>query len=164
MALEMQHDVSAFDCGIAALTIFLQTIARQHQKKSISRTYVLVDDAQPSRIIGYYTLAIRGLTPTVALPAAMAKRLPREVLGMTLARLAVSTSEQGKGHGETLLINAMTRVRAVAAEVGGYAIFVDAKDAGGAVFYQKYGFMPFESDPLILALPIASIPSCANQV
>ncbi len=75
-ALETLDDVSAFDCGISALTNWLQTMARQHQKKSISRTYVLVDDAQPSRIIGYYTLAIRGLTPTVALPAAMAKRLP----------------------------------------------------------------------------------------
>ena len=158
IALEALHDVSAFDCGIPALTNWLQTTARQHQKKLISRTFVLVDDAQPSRILGYYALAIRAMTPSGDLPAVMAKRLPREVPGMTLARLAVGLMEQGKGHGELLLVDAMQRVRAVTAEVGGYALFVDAKDAGGAMFYRKYGFTPFESDPLILFMPIASMP------
>lgn len=158
IALEALHDVLAFDCGIPALTAWLQTMARQHQKKSISRTYVLVDDAQPRRILGYYALAIRSMTPSGDLPAAMAKRLPREVPGITLARLAVGLAEQGKGHGEMLLVDAMKRVRSVVAEVGGYAVFVDAKDGDGAAFYHKYGFIPFESDPLILFMPIASIP------
>lgn len=158
VALATSHDVLGFNCGNPVLTSWLQTTAGQHQKKSISKTYVLVNDAAPNVVLGYYALAIRAMTPNAELPAAMAKRLPREVPGITLARLAVGLAEQGNGYGEILLIDAMRRVRAVAVEVGGYAVFVDAKDAGAADFYRKYAFTPFASDPLTLFMPIASIP------
>ena len=159
VTLEAKHDVAGFDCGTPALNNWLQTMARQHQKRSISQTYVLVDGGTSDRILGYHVLAIRAMTPNVALPAAMAKRLPREVPGITLARLAVTLVEQGKGYGEMLLVDAMMRVRAVAAGVGGYAVFVDAKDADAATFYRKYGFTSFASEPLILFMPIASMPA-----
>ena len=157
VTLNPNHDVKGFTCGTSALDIWLQTIASQHQKKVLSSTFVLTEDASPKTILGFYALAIRGMTPTEKLPSAIAKRLPLEVPGITLGRLAVAEREQGKGHGSFLLIDAMSRARRVALETGGFALFVDAKDEQGASFYRRYGFVPFPSDPLTLCIRITSI-------
>lgn len=154
--LNATHDVNAFDCGSTALNKWLQEIAGQHMRKRISRTYVLVDDAAPAEILGYYALAIRSMTPNDILPAAHARKLPRDVPGYTLARLAIRKSMQGQGLGADLLMNAMDRVRAAAEQVAGYAFFVDAKDDAAAAFYTKYGFTPIPSHPRTLFMPIAN--------
>ena len=98
------------------------------------------------------------MTPREAIPVAMMKKLPSNVPGFTLARLAVAQRHQRRGFGAWLLVAAMTRVKAVAAEVGGFALFVDAKEAQGTQFYQQYGFTPLPDDPLTMLLPIADIP------
>jgi hypothetical protein len=51
----------------------------------------------------------------------------------------------------------MERVFMAAQNVGGFALFVDAKD-GAASFYAKYGFEPLPDDPDTLVMPIASMP------
>lgn len=152
------HDIKTFDCGNVELNDFLRTTAGQHQRKFISKTYVLVDDEAPTEIMGFYTLALRRMVAKEELPYEMAKRLPREVPGFTLARLAIRDDLKKQGHGEYLLIHAIDRAARVAAEVGGYAIFVDAKSKDGARFYEKYGFVPFPDDPLILVLPFSNLP------
>ncbi|CAN7258564.1 GNAT family N-acetyltransferase [Pseudoduganella sp. LjRoot289] len=154
--LNATHDVSAFDCGIAALNTWLQEMAGQHMRKRISRTYVLLDDAAPAEVLGFYALAIRSMTPNDALPVAYARKLPRDVPGYTLARLAIRTDMQGQCLGVDLLMNAMDRVRAAAEQVAGYAFFVDAKDDAAAAFYARYGFMPLPSNPRTLFMPIAN--------
>jgi len=156
--LEVGHDVKKFTCGKDELDNYLQTTARQHQSKNVSKTYVIVDDDSPSIIIGFFTIAIRSMTCKDHMPVSIAKRLPSNVPGYTLARLAVSESHQGQGFGELLLVEAMTRAKSATKEVGGFALFVDAKDENAAGFYKKYGFTSFPSDPLILAIPIATIP------
>jgi GNAT superfamily N-acetyltransferase len=150
--LDHHHDVSSFDCGEPALNTWLQTIAHQHQNKNLSKTFVLVDDEAPQTIIGFYALALRGLMPREALPPAMAKKLPSNVPGYTLARLAVAVPFQGAGCGSTLLADAIVRVQSIASQAGGPFLFVDAKDSKAANFYMFYGFTPFPSDPLTLAL------------
>lgn len=87
--LDKTHDVKSFECDSAALTQWLQTIARQHQEKSLSKTFVLIDDNSPETIIGFYALAIRGIMEKEMLPPAMAKKFPSKVPGYTIARLAV---------------------------------------------------------------------------
>lgn len=156
--LEAIHDVKHFDCGNNELNMFLQTTAAQHQRKSISKTYVLIDDDAPTRVIGFYTLALRKMVPRENLPFEVAKKMPREVPGFSLARLAVDSHFKAQHHGEYLLTHALNRAALVAREIGGYAIFVDAKDVGVANFYKKYGFTPFPDDPLILCLPFKDIP------
>lgn len=159
VVLNREHDVSGFDCAVPALNDWLAKIARQHQKNALSSSFVLVDDATPNQILGYYALAIRGLTYTDTLPPNMAKRLPAQVPGLTLARLAVAQSEQKKGYGEMLLVDAMLRAKNVSRQTGGYALFVDAKDQGAAQFYGKYGFVGLPGNPLTMALAIPAIES-----
>lgn len=157
-ALDKTHEVKDFHCGTVALDAWLQQTARQHQANSISQTFVLVDDRAPSVILGFYALTLRGLTSSEELPPEIAKRLPRTVPGITLARLAVRKSEQGKNYGEELLVDAMIRARNAAKGVGGWGFFVDAKNEQAASFYRKYGFMQLPSNPLILVMPFASMP------
>lgn len=88
----------------------------------------------------------------------MAKKLPRSVPAITLARLAVSIDVQGRGLGEHMLVEAMQRALESAEHIGGWALFVDAKDEKSAAFYAKYGFIAQPSDPLTLFIPLASIP------
>jgi len=152
------HDIKNFDCGNLELNEFLKTTAGQHQRKFISKSYVLIDDDEPTEIMGFYTLALRRMVAKEELPSQMAKRLPREVPGFTLARLAIRDNLKNHGHGEYLLAHAVDRAARVAAEVGGYAIFVDAKSEDGARFYKKYGFVPFPDDPMILFLPFSNLP------
>ncbi|MEN9866418.1 MAG: hypothetical protein RL748_2008 [Pseudomonadota bacterium] len=155
--LEMGHEVKAFDCGNNDLNIFLQTTAGQHQRKFISKTYVLVDDEVPTQVMGFYTLAVRRMVAK-DLPPIIAKKLPREVPGFSLARLAVRDDLKGQGHGEYLLYHALDRAARVANEIGGYALFVDAKDETAAAFYRRYGFTAFPDSPLVLCLPFANMP------
>jgi hypothetical protein len=51
------HDCAAFDCGIGFLNDYLARFATQHRRRSISQTYVLVDQAAPALVLGYYTLS-----------------------------------------------------------------------------------------------------------
>ncbi|KQN79210.1 hypothetical protein ASF04_01575 [Duganella sp. Leaf61] len=160
-ALGKAHDVANFDCGNTDLNHWLRTTARQHQKNNTSKTFVLIEEESPTVVQGFVTMAIRDVTPKDELPVAMAKKLPMNVAGYTLARLAVSANAQQRGYRERLLFEAMERVCQASRLVGGFAMFVDAKD-GAVDFYKKYGFIQLPNDPDILVLPIASMPEFPN--
>ena len=64
--------------------------------------------------------------------------------------------DKGKGHGARLLNEAMEKAWRVAQQVGGFGLFVDAKE-GAASFYEHYGFEPFPDDPATLVLRISDI-------
>lgn len=149
-----RHERSAFESGNAQLDAWLRQIAHQHQKRGISKTFVAVTNDAPSRILGYYALTACEVL-TEELPEDLAKKLPRQVPGVRLGRLAVGRSVQGQGLGELLLLDAITRTQLVLEHVGVHALFVDAKDKPAAGFYRKYGFRPLPSDPLRLVLPLA---------
>jgi ribosomal protein S18 acetylase RimI-like enzyme len=156
-ALSKGHDVKSFDCGVPELNGWLRTTAMQHQKNGMSKTFVYTDEGNTKKILGFVAMTIRALTPSSALSPEMRKKLPHQVPGFTLARLAVSMDAQRCGIGEFLLLDAMERVFMAAQNVGGFALFVDAKD-GAASFYAKYGFEPLPDDPDTLVMPIASMP------
>lgn len=156
--LGKKHDLKSFDCGNPILNIWLQTTARQHQKKSLSSTFVLVDDESSEAVIGFYALTISSMAAKEQLSPSMAKSLPLVVPGITLGRLAVAITAKEQGNGGMLLVDAMIRAKYVASQVGGFALFVDAKDEAAAGFYAHFGFEPLPDDPLKLCIPIASIP------
>jgi predicted GNAT family N-acyltransferase len=150
--------LKSFNCGNATLDAWLQNTARQHQQKNLSRTFVLVQEELPTAVVGYYSLAIRGLTFTEMLPQSMRKAFPSKVSSITLARLAVATQEQKKGHGELLLLDAMAQAKIAASLIGGSFLFVDVKGSELADFYGRYGFVALPDDPLTLCMLISDIP------
>ncbi len=154
--LEKHHDRNGFDCGNKILNDFLQKHARQHAEREISRTFVLTNDTQPKKIVGYYTLAVCEVIPN-DIPDPRLERYPHPMPAAKLARLAVCSHNQGNGIGEKLLLNAMERSLSISENAGLIGMFVDAKDDKAAGYYRPYGFIPTENDHLILYLPIATM-------
>lgn len=156
--LSREHDREHFDSGSAPLNAYLKQTARQHTERGISRTFVLVDEnaAEPKEILGFFTLNICQLK-TENLPSELACKLPREIPGVKLGRLAVSKNRQRQGMGKTLLVAAMGKFLEVFESAGGIGLFVDAKDEAAKAYYEGFGFVPLPSNPLQLFLPLASI-------
>ena len=154
LPLAGSHDRQGFDCGRQELNDWLRQVARQHQDKGLSKTFVAIREEAPERICGYYALTLAELENR-HLPQAWRKKLPRRILGVRLGRLAVDKQYQGKGLGEVLLVDALTRARRIHIEAGGIALFVDALDHKAAGFYTRFGFLPMPDEPLLLFLPVA---------
>jgi len=149
-----QHDRTGFACGVPALDDYLHQRAGQHQRDGIATIHVLIDDVQPSRILGYCALSAAQLYLS-ELNEADRKRLPAwPVPAMRMGRLAIAATEQGKGHGRLLLGHAVNLARSVRQTMGVRVLIVDAKDTSAAAFYQSYGFRPTASEALTLYLPV----------
>ena len=69
-----------------------------------------------------------------------------------IGRLAVDVREQGTGIGDALLRHAMHLGASLAAQIGLYALVVDAKNEDVAAFYARYGFQRFPDQSLSLFL------------
>ena len=154
--LGSHHDRESFDCGQPDLEDYLKRIARLHTEKGVSRTFVLVDDAAPGKVLGFMTLALCEIMPS-ALPPKLAKKYAHRVYGVKLARLAISSTRQRQGLGALMVLHAMDRARAVADNAGIVGFFVDAKDSQAQAYYLRYGFIPLIDDPLRLFLPLAAL-------
>lgn len=155
-ALSNRHNRKQFDCGNESLNRYLQQTARQHAQKGIARTFVLIDDATPSDILGFFTLMICEIQ-TDELPPQFAKKYPRIVPAAKLARLAVSKDWQRQGFGKLMMTEAMQRVINVAQHVGIIGFIVDAKNESARCYYQQYGFIEFNNQSLKLFLPIKTL-------
>ena len=156
--LAKSHDRDGFDCGSEPLNLFLKQTARQHAERGISRTFVLVEEAAPAPkpIIGFFSLNIcqiksESLTPQEA------KKLPRDVAGVRLGRLAVAKTYQRQGIGKTLLVAAMGKFIEIFNSAGGIGLFVDAKDQDAKRYYEQLGFVSLPSNELELFLPVKTI-------
>ena len=75
----------------------------------------------------------------------------------------MAKSEKGRGYGALLLLEAMNRVCRAGKNVGGFALFVDAKE-GAISFYEHFGFRPMVNDRKVLVLPIASMPNFPDEI
>jgi GNAT superfamily N-acetyltransferase len=156
--LAKSHDREGFDCGTEPLNTFLKLTARQHAKRGISRTFVLVeeDDPEPKRILGFFSLNLCQLK-TDTLPPDEAKRLPRATPGVRLGRLAVAKEFQRQGIGKILLVGAMVKFMEIFDRAGGIGLFVDAKDHEAKHYYEQFGFVSLASNELELFLPLKSV-------
>ena len=146
------HDRQGFDCARVELNLWLRQVARQHQDKGLSRTYVAVQDETPQRICGFYALTLAEVDST-HLPLAARKNFPRRIPGVRLGRLAVDVAYQRKKLGELLLVDALRRAQSIYASAGGVGLFVDALDERAAAFYRRFGFQSAPDQPRLLFLP-----------
>ena len=156
-ALAPHHDRAGFDCGVPALNEYLQRYARQNHDTGGAKTFVAVAAERAGTILGYYTIS-PGAIAFAKAPTALTKKLGRyEVPVFRLGRLAVSRDLQKRGLGGDLLLAAGERALAVAQEVGGVALAIDAKDERAAVWYERFGALRLMDDPLKLVLPLDTV-------
>jgi GNAT superfamily N-acetyltransferase len=151
------HDRKAFDCGTPELNLYLERYARKNHESGGAKTFVAATADEPARILGYYSIS-PGAIEFARVPAVLTRKLGRyEVPVFRLGRLAVSRDLQGQGLGADLLLAAGIRALAVAAEVGGTALAIDAKDAQAAKWYARFGAISLLDNPFQLVLPLATI-------
>ena len=151
-----RHDRAGFSCGVPVLDEYLHRFAVQHIRKGVTTVHVLVDDAAPATLLGYYTLSAAEVD-SVELRAGERKRLPRyPVPCFRLGRLACSADRRGTGLGKLLLAGAVERCLRAKQHVAAYALIVDAKDDDAAAFYRHYGFVAYAGNPLLLYLPLGN--------
>jgi len=55
------------------------------------------------------------------------------------------------------LVGVIQRTATIAGQVGLIGLFVDAKDESAKRFYEKYGFVSLEGNPLLLFLPLETL-------
>jgi GNAT superfamily N-acetyltransferase len=94
----------------------------------------------------------RGRFPIIA-PRNFFLALPATLMG----RLAVDHRRRGRGLGELLLFDAISRT--LRSEIASYAFVVDAIDETARTFYERYRFTPLPSAARRLFLPLAEIAS-----
>lgn len=152
-----RHNRGSFDCGEPALNEYLQRYARQSHQLGAAKTFLAVSDADSKTIFGYYSLSPASIA-YARTPEIVRRGLARnEVPAFRLARLAVDLKRQGHGVGGQLLLSAGKRCLLAAAEVGGVAILIDAKNPRVAGWYQSYGALPLLDAPLSLVLPLMTV-------
>lgn len=147
--LAAAHDLSAFDCGVETLNVWLRRFAFSNQNAGSAQTWVAVEDG---RVVGFYSLAVAQIAHEDA-GARVAKGMPRHPIPvMLLARLGIALTEQGRGLGSGLLKDAILRTLQAAEIAGIRALLVHAKDESPKRFYEHFGFIPSPTDPLHLLL------------
>ena len=151
------HDRKSFDCGSRALNEHLDRYARQNHESGGAKTFVAVSLDEPTQVLGFYSIT-PGSIEFAHVLAELTKKLGRyEVPVFRLGRLAVDRSVQGRGLGSDLLLAAGIRALTVAAQVGGVALAIDAKDEEAMAWYQRFGARQLLDDPLKLILPLSAI-------
>jgi GNAT superfamily N-acetyltransferase len=150
--LETKHDVAEFDCGSDAQTTWLRRHALQSQGGGMSRVFV-VRRLSDDKVVGYYAL-----TTGSVLHADASRRLTAGTGGydipvVILTRLGVDLSEQGRGLGRALVVDAFRRIARIAEEVGVRALLIHAEDTDARDFYLRLArFEPSPVDDLQLLL------------
>ncbi|MEH3117590.1 MAG: GNAT family N-acetyltransferase [Methylorubrum populi] len=147
------HDRQTFASGVEALDRYIRDLASQDMRRMVSKCHVACL-AGSMEIAGYYTLAAAEI-PVNALPETTARKLPRypTVPVVRMGRLAVDRRHRGVGLGAALIVNAVSQV--LRAEIAAFALVVDAKDEGAAVFYEGRGFSRIADRVLVLPLATA---------
>lgn len=150
--INADHDVSKFDCGKVDLDIWLRSRALKNDGKA-SRCFVVCDG---QTVVGFYALAAGSVRPD-QVPPKLKRNMPPQIPVLVLGRMAVDKTQQGKGLGAALLIDALRRALSVASDIGARAVLVHAIDQEVVPFYTQYGFKPFPDGELTLFLSTTDI-------
>ena len=154
--ISKQPGRATFDCGDDALNQFLQRYARQGHQRGGAKTYLAISE-RDGRILGYYSISPASIAYERA-PEVIQRNLPsHEIPVFRLGRLAVDVSVQGQGLGGQLLLAAGRRCLLVAAQTGGMALLIDAKNERVTNWYASYGAVPLTDASLSLLLPFKTI-------
>lgn len=146
---------NSFDCGNEELNLFLKNLALLYQRRRFAVSVVSSEINDPKkRIIGYYTVC-PACIERGHLPDKMFKGpRPNPIPGFRLCRLAVDKPFQDKGYGKMLFVHALKKCYSQAQSIGGSVIMIDAKNENAKHFYECFGFIPLDHNPLVLVQTI----------
>lgn len=147
------HDRSSFQCGHERIDRYFRQIVTQDVKRNYATCYVAVDTSH--RIAGFFTLSAHSI-PLPEIPPDFARKLPPypNVPAVLIGWLGVDQNFQGQRLGSMLVFDAVTRI--AHSTVGAHALLADAIDERAASFYEKLGFIAFNTKPRTLFLPISA--------
>jgi GNAT superfamily N-acetyltransferase len=148
--LAADHELDAFDSGVAPLDDWLKRRARRNEAEGASRTFVI---RAGRRVVGYYSLAAGSILHSAA-TGRVRRNMPDPVPVLLLGRLAVDRGWHGRGLGADLLYDAVLRALGAAESVGVRAILVHAISAEAKAFYEKHGFRASPVEPMTLMITI----------
>jgi len=151
-----EDSVASFDCGHPALNQFLQRFALVNQRANSAQTYVCCEHGT-STVVGFYSLVIGSVEPSVAASRVVKGLARHPVPVMILARLAIDMKHQNVGLGRALLKDALLRTVQAADIAGVRAMLVHAKDDAARNWYLHWGFEPSPTDPYHLFLLIKDL-------
>lgn len=154
------HNRSAFDCGKPYFNDFLQKTAGQAASRYNSKTFVLIDEADPATIIGYHTTLIRFLDVS-NFPEA--KKLKNNKIPMLLlAMLGVDSRFHGKGYGTDLVMDVLVRALLISQNTALYGVELDAYDEALEPYYTSLGFSRLLDHPRHFYMTIGTIKSIVS--
>jgi ribosomal protein S18 acetylase RimI-like enzyme len=151
--LDKSHDGQGFACGEPQLDDYLKKYALQSGATGLGRTFVALEPG--TKVVrGYFTLAA-GTVKFDTIPDHAKRRLPRYPIPTAhLAKLAVDSSQQGRGLGAALLVEALIRAARAGEHVGVFAVDVLALNERARSFYVKYGFVALADNQFHLYMSI----------
>ena len=151
--LTAAHDLSAFDCGEAALNDWLRQRALRNESR-FSRTYVVCEG---NRVIACFCISA-GAVQRAAAPGKVRRNAPDTIPVSVIGRLAVSRDRAGKGLGADILADALRRIAVASQSIGIGAVLVHAKDEAAKHFYMRCAeFIEYPADSPTLFLPIETV-------
>jgi GNAT superfamily N-acetyltransferase len=151
--LSAERDLSAFDCGEAALNDWLKQRALRNESR-FSRTYVVCED---NRVVAYFCISA-GAVERAAAPGKVRRNAPDTIPVSVIGRLAVSRDHAGRGFGADLLSDALRRIAVASQSIGIGAVLVHAKDEAAKRFYMRCAeFIEYPADSRTLFLPIETV-------
>ena len=144
---------AAFHCGDQELDSYFLERASRDIREKLSAVFILVTEAEPSVVIGYYTLSAQQIDAG-ELPEDLQKRTGRyQRIGATLlGRLAIAKEHQNKKLGAFLLVDALRRSLEGTKTVMSFGVVVDAIGDHVVAFYTKFGFFHLSNNRLLLPM------------
>ncbi|MBU0992276.1 MAG: GNAT family N-acetyltransferase [Proteobacteria bacterium] len=146
-----KHDRNNFDCGVEALNMYLQRVANQDQRRSLTKVYVLADG---KRVVGYYSISAHSVLRD-HLPEDIKLASYKNIPFLLLGKLAVDKDYQGQGYGDTLIFHAFKNTLDAAEKIGILGMIVEAKDEVAVSFYKGFGFKRLQRSKNKLVLPLS---------
>jgi predicted N-acetyltransferase YhbS len=154
--LTSAHSCEAFTCGRPELDEWLREAGLHAQSMRTARTFVWTRGDELAVVAAYFSLAAHVVRRTEA-PARVGRGSPNEIPAILLARLALADELQGRGLGEELLWDALSRCVRASDTAGARLVVVDAIDTRAAEFYARYGFRALPARPLRLFQKVSDL-------
>jgi len=159
--LDAQQDIEQFECTEKTLNFWLKQRALKNEGRS-SRTFVLLEDNNNKRVIGYFCLST-GSVEHKSSPGSVKRNMPNPIPVCVLGRLAVDRNVEGQGIGSFLLKQSIIKTIAISKLIGVRALLVHAISDQAKSFYLKYGFRNSDTHKLTLLLTVSDAIKAMNS-